>query len=299
MPQKSQKFPLMDKFIWYLNERWTIHQKRLKGLPPPWTDDYALQKYRFCQVRREDDRVTRWIHENWLRPHADDPDLWHAMCVARTFNLPITLKKTGWPEPWTRRGDGVLATARALQDSGVKVFTGAYMVNTHGTHGGVLWSAEYEHPLIEYSKMVFDKLWTNRVVLRPRRDEYLSNVHVRLSRQFGLGTFTANQVVADLKWGDALRSAPDWTTFAASGPGSLRGMNRLCGRPLNQRWREDDWHAALLEARKAVAPSLPKELRELDAQNVEHGLCEFDKWCRVQEGGRPKQVFSPATEVYE
>lgn len=297
--QKSQKFPLLDTFIWYLNERWSIHQKRLKGLPPPWTDDYALQTYRFCQVRREDDRVTRWIHENWLRPHADDPDLWHAMCVARTFNLPTTLEAIKWSEPWNKRGSKVLDTARKLQRSGTRTFTGAYMVNTHGKHGGVLWSEKYDCPLIEYSKMVFDKLWSNRDVLQPKKDECLSTVHARLAAQFGFGTFMANQVVADIKHGATLHNASDWLTFAASGPGSLRGLNRVCGRALNQRWRESDWHTMLLEVRKATLLSLPKALRTLDAQNIEHGLCELDKLCRVVDGaGRPKQVFKVSKERY-
>jgi hypothetical protein len=298
MPSKT-KYPLLDRFIWYLNERWAIHQKRLKGLPPPWTDDAALQKYRFCQVRREDDRVTRWIHENWLRPHADDPDLWHAMCVARTFNLPATLDAIGWSSPWSKRGKRVLETARILQRSGdVRVFTGAYMVNTHGKHGGVLWSDKYDCPLIEYSKMVFDKLWANGEALRPKRDEQLALVHSRLASQFGFGPFMANQVVADIKYGHVLANAPDWETFAASGPGSLRGLNRVCGRELNQRWREADWHGALLAVRKVILPQLPRALRSLDAQNIEHGLCEFDKWCRVQEGGRPKQTYTVVQSNY-
>ena len=298
MGKAVEKFPLLDRFIWYLNERWAIHQRRLRGDAPPWTDDEALRRWRFCQVRREDDRVTRWIHAEWLRPHADDPDLWHAMCVARTFNLPTTLSAIGWPEPWGRRSATALDTARSLQRGGARVFTAAYMVNTHGTHGGVLWSSLYDCPLIEYTKMVMDKLWAARGELRPRRGETLRDVYDRLAAQFGIGTFMANQVVADAKWGDALRRAPDWATFAASGPGSLRGMNRLRGRPLNARWNEAEWHAALLDARKALAPSLPKAIRGLDAQNVEHGLCELDKWCRCQEGGRPKQAFAAPQPGY-
>ena len=122
----SKKFPGLDRFIYYLNERWSIHQKRLKDLPPPWTNDQALRKYRFCQIRREDDRVTRWIHENWLRPHADDPDLWHAMCVARIgFNLPATLEIVKWPEPWGRRGRAVMEAARKRKATGAPMITGA------------------------------------------------------------------------------------------------------------------------------------------------------------------------------
>jgi hypothetical protein len=117
---------------------------------------------------------------------------------------------------------------------------------------------------------------------------------------YGFGTFMSGQVIADLKFGSVLRNVPDWKTFAISGPGSVRGLTRIYGLPLAVKWRggEDDWHNKLLEVRKVITPSLPKALRGLDAQNVEHGLCELDKWCRVQEGGRPKQTFVRSNEVY-
>lgn len=297
MPQKLQKFPLLDTFIWYLTERWSIHQKRLKSLPPPWTDDFALQKYRFCQVRREDDRVTRWIHENWLQPHADDPDLWHAMCVARVgFNLPATLEYGGWPEPWGRRGRIVMEAARKRKASGLPMITGAYIIATHGS--GDIDGQGRRRPLVEYMYDVLNGAWQERAVLCPRVDDTLQSFHTRLAKPFGFGLFTAGQVVADMKHAAPLRDATDWFTFAVSGPGSLKGLNLVCGRELNQRWRETDWHTTLLEVRKVLLPSLPRPLRDLDAQNIEHGLCELFKWHRIQNGGRSKQSFSTGQSDY-
>lgn len=287
----NQKFPLLDTFVWYLNERWSIHQKRLKGLPPPWTDDSALQKYRFCQVRREDDRVTRWIHENWLRPHADDPDLWHAIYIARIYR-PEALTIIGWPEPWGLRRKGALQRARAYQRAGNKVFTAAYTLHCcdPAPPGDCKMTAYYE--------IIFNQLWQNRKFLQPTKSDMLMDVRDRLVTQYNIGNFMAAQIIADTKFGNTLRNASDWDTFAVGGPGSLRGLNRVCGRELNQRWREADWHATLLEVRKTIRSSLPKALRDLDAQNVEHGLCELDKWCRVAEGRRPKQVYSAIQSKY-
>ena len=296
MTSKKQ-FPLLERFAWYLNERWAIHQKRVKGLPPPWTDDTALQRYRFCQVRREDDRVTRWIHENWLRPHADDPDLWHAMCVARIgFNLPATLEVVGWPEPWGRRGRAVMEKARRRKATGASMITGAYIIATHGS--GKRDGYGRRRPLVEYIYDVLNGAWQERATLRPRADDTLRSFHTRLSKPFGFGAFTAGQVVADMKHAPILKNAADWKTFAISGPGSLKGLNIVCGRELTERWREADWHSTLLEVRKALLPSLPRPLRSLDAQNVEHGLCELFKWSRIQEGGRSKQSFTTGQPNY-
>jgi len=291
----SKKFPLMDKFVWYLNERWSIHQKRLKGLPPPWTDDYALQTYRFCQVRREDDRVTRWIHANWLRPHADDPDLWHAMCVAREFNRIEALNEFGWPEPWGRRRTAFLvAAARRLARSD-KTFTAAY---TLVGGGGYVQGAGKQHTLLEHHTIIFDAAWKLRKTAALQTTDTLRVAYERILALPGFGLFMAAQVIADLKWGTILRNASDYKTFAVIGPGSARGLNRVCGRSIDKHWNEIEWHNVLLEVRKIVLPSLPKVLRRLDAQNIEHGLCELDKWCRVQEGGRPKQSFKVAQPNY-
>jgi hypothetical protein len=282
------KFPLLDTFVWYLNERWSIHQKRLKGLPPPWTDDPALQKYRFCQVRREDDRVTRWIHENWLRPHADDPDLWHAMLVARLHNRIDTLQELPWPEPWSRRSAQVWSAVTKRAERKDRVYTSAYLLNC-GTHYRTLTDIHAE---------ILDDTWVNRVVLRPKTGDTLHELHSRLIRHFGVGSFMAGQVIADAKYGVMLRGAADWSTFAAPGPGSLRGLSRVCGLLVKHKWCAPEWHEVMLDVRKAVLSSLPKSLRTLDAQNVEHGLCELDKWCRVQEGGRPKQTYRVAQPDY-
>jgi hypothetical protein len=46
----------------------------------------------------------------------------------------------------------------------------------------------------------------------------------------GLGSFIAAQVVADLKYIEPLNKRFDWQTFAASGPGSRRGLNRVARR---------------------------------------------------------------------
>jgi hypothetical protein len=121
--------------------------------------------------------------------------------------------------------------------------------------------------------------------------------------EHGFGAFMAAQVCADVKHAEPLKSAVDWTTFAASGPGSRRGLMRLQGLPVEQGksvypGTEEEWKATLLELRKVVLPLLPKALRKLDAQNLQNVLCEMDKKCRVPEGRRPKQLFQQSSDPY-
>src|SRR5215813_2551463 len=95
------KDPVQRLFA-FAQERYNIFLRRNAGEKPPWTKDPVLRDYRFCNVYREDDRVTIWIRENWREPHADDPDLWFAMAVARLVNWPDSLAALGYPVPWDR-----------------------------------------------------------------------------------------------------------------------------------------------------------------------------------------------------
>ena len=286
------KFPLLSEFTAFITERWNVHLRRSAGKPAPWTDFQILQKFKFTNVRREDDRVTQWVHAHWLRPYATDPDVWFAMYVARVFNRVTTLDAIGYPVPWSRRRAHVLTAANSLRTEGEKVFSAAYMIHSMRTPGPY-------RPKINYYGEIFTTLWDRRAKLRPKGSDTLQAFYERLMQEHGFGSFMAAQVVADVKWVAPLRSASDWGTFAASGPGSRRGLNRLCGYTLKQAWNEEAWHAVLLILRKTAVPKLPKSLRTLDAQNLQNCLCEFDKYRRAVEGtGRPKQLFKPSVDAY-
>ena len=280
------KFPLLPELVEFITERQNIHLKRQAGKPAPWTTDPILQQYRFCNVRREDDRVTRWVHTHWLHSHAADPDVWFAMYVARVFNQPRTLAAVGYSAPWTT---SLRRRVRMVADAATgTVYNAAYIVSTNGVSMNKT----------DYYLQIFDNLWAARKDLRPRQGDTLVAFHKRLTSMNAVGSFMGAQVVADAKWVEPLKSASDWSTFASSGPGSRRGLNRVCGRAVGASWKECEWHATLLELRAAVLPKLPKELRDLDAQNSQNCLCEFDKLRRAVEGGRPKQNFRSSELEY-
>lgn len=51
-------------FFGYARARQSILNKRRAGLPRPWTEDAILQTFSFCNVFREDDKVTMWFKKN-------------------------------------------------------------------------------------------------------------------------------------------------------------------------------------------------------------------------------------------
>jgi hypothetical protein len=280
------------QLLYWVTEREAIRRRRAAGEPPPWTDDPILREWSFCSVRREDDRVTRWIKDNWREPHKADPDLWFAMVVARFVNWPDTLAEIGYPVPWDH--ERFLAVMAVRKGRGEKVYGAAYMIHADNRRQ----NAEKDTATYQ-AKEVFRPLWRSREWMRPKVGDKLANYHTRLSDFHGLGNgFMSAQVIADLKYVEPLRSASDWMTFAASGPGSRRGLNRVLGRPLDAPWNEREWRAALHRLHEAVTPELERAgIENLHAADFQSALCELDKFERVRLGeGKPRRRFVPTEE---
>jgi hypothetical protein len=112
----------VSDLINWIRERQNIFEKKERGDPPPLTNDSILATARFCNVHREDDRVSRWIATNWRDPHAAeaDPyfvDLWFAMAVARFVNSPQALAEIRFPLPWDAENFlSVMAARKARGD---------------------------------------------------------------------------------------------------------------------------------------------------------------------------------------
>lgn len=269
--------------LWsFIHERHQIYLSKTAGNSKPWTEDKILASYRFCNVYRELDSVTEWITRNWRKPFADDPDLWFAMAVARLINWPDTLGLVGYPVPY----DPAQFThvVHQQQDRGYKAFSGAYIVSTNGFS---MDKADY------LDQHVLRPMWNDRESIRPRKGDTLLSFYSRLNRYNGMGSFMAGQVIADTKYAGELSKAPDWVTWAASGPGSRRGLNRVMGRPLTASWPGPSWHMTLLELKAAIDPIVEEVgWPIIHAQDLQNCLCEFDKYERTRLGeGRPRSTY--------
>lgn len=312
----------IEPFFYWINERHRIWIKRTFGDPWPWTEDKILQEYRFCNVFRELDTVTMWIHKNIRVPFADHPNLWFMLALARQINWPDTLDDilsyTGLPDKWDP--EEVRRIMLARQAKGYKVYTGAYMLSGAGAAG-------------------HDKPWyTCHHVLDPvwRAGENLgislvSNVlsfsienAVKWLTQFdGWAGFLSYEVASDLRWTHYLNEAPDIFTWANPGPGAQRGLNRVFGRALDKPVKREQavaemryllclangWsrdvgkYPHLMEHALMVPlpwkPMVGEHIQEspwfpLEMRDIEHSLCETDKMLRVKNGeGKPRARYAP------
>ena len=261
-------------------ERERIRLLKEANAARPWTTDPILANSRFCNVRREDDAVTRWITANIVEPHRDDPDLWFAITVARFINKIETLAAA---LPCLLPFDSA-ALRSVLEARGDKAFGKAY-------RSAIPKKGQKKIPFL--FEKILEPLWRDRESLRPRGTDTLAMFAHRLRRCDGIGPFLAAQVVADLKYAEPLKSAADWWLFALPGPGSIRGLNRVRGRELEATYAEQAWYNDLAKLHVEIAPHFAElGMPQLDLQNLQNCLCEVDKWWRLRDGGKITRPLS-------
>jgi len=283
-----------ETLAYWIVEREYIREAKEAGLPKPWSDDWVFQQTYFCNVRREDDRVTRWIRGNWSPDKIGWDDYEYAMVVARFLNWPDTLSRLTYPD---NRGiviapEKIESVLEDIAASGMKVWGNAYVVTTHGLPMG---KAQYlcRNVLPAAYELLGAARWrgaypTGGCTLARRYEDYM--------QLEGMGSFMSAQVLADLKNtpGHPLYEAIDWENWSAPGPGSLRGLQWYFGRKINI----SEYATAI----NTVAEELPEEAYDVirskgkydsfNTQDLQNCLCEYDKYMRVKNGtGRSKRGY--------
>jgi hypothetical protein len=164
---------------------------------PQWTDDPILATYRFCNVRREDDRVTIWVRQNIREPFADHPNLWLMLCIARQINWPETLQQLidmgAWPDRETFRPAEITAcsTIEARRPEGLhRRLHDLGAVNQGRGQAGLYRRNRDRRPLAPPRRL--------RSALRGR--SVAARTHELIMRTNGWGPFMAYQAVVDMRF---------------------------------------------------------------------------------------------------
>ena len=197
-----------------------------------------------------------------------------------------------------------------IAKTGKKVYTGAYMIRAESNEKAV-WYNWSKHKYI--AEIVLGRLWEDRAewaellepsALSPSLQQVWSNFQE--SRYIGWGPFMAYEVVTDLRHTRYLRDADDIYTWANAGPGAIRGLNRLYGRELKAKPHPkqtneemmtlmidlNDYHEDPL-FNEVLGPAMDSDPPRFEMRDIEHTLCEFDKYERVRLGeGRMRSKFN-------
>jgi hypothetical protein len=288
-----------ESLFWYwVAERHAIFLRRQAGQPKPWTTDPILRDYKFTNPFRENDRGTVWLRENFLIQHYhDDPRLVAGnICWYRMFNWWGTGETLGWRTSWDVEAIKI-KLHHGADYLGHQVFTGAHIVYSPPGRSKIdaivdvcadlwtlcqetAWSIGVESTSLQY---VF---------------ELLKTVHC-------VGNFMAYEMVTDMRHTKLLEKALDIMTWANMGPGAKRGLQRLGMDCRNQEEGCESMRALLRRAPfEYVAQfAIPggivdlSEMPQFEMRDIEHSLCEFDKYCRVKFGeGEPRSKFDGDAE---
>lgn len=281
------------KLFWLLHwicERERIRIKKDTGEPRPWTTDPILSEWRFCNVDRNQDKETKWIHTHIIGRYPDHDALWINLVIARFINWSPTLEHCGFYEEFDQQyRDHFVNTIEWLRDGDPpeKIYTGAYMIPA---------GPEGIDKHIYLADTVFMPLWAKRSEVPGLKslcdwDHFLRQVPL-------MGDFLRNQIITDLRYTRYGKDAWDWDSFLLAGPGTMRGLNRLHDQKLTQKWEQIAAARAVGALRQILAQY--EMLRWAipvfrDINNVSNCLCEFDKYMRVLNAeGKPRSRYVPS-----
>lgn len=264
---QPQEFALM---LHWIRAREAIRKAKEAGKPKPWTDEPVLRDYRWCNVRRMDDRVSVELSQSWYASGGDCQTQLVACALGRLINWPDALLAATNEELFRMAhlpGFGNRLTARVKE--GHKTFTGAYIVP------GVPGKTKIHSVMAVVNHVSANYLFIYMDTLR--------GTWTKLTEIDGLGSFLAGQIVADMAHLTYGKAWPDRKEWAPLGPGSKRGMNRLHGRAKETPMSQAQFDTELYELRLWLWENI-RDIwidRDLFACDIQGLCCEFDKYKRL------------------
>lgn len=292
----------LNLFFYWMNERHSIYMLKSLGEPWPWTKDKILQEYKFTNVFRQNDAVTKQLTKRLKECSKLNfctlKDVFARIVIFRMFNWPYTydlLKSKELVANWnTAKAIRVLTK---FKEDGNKVFTGAYIITNNGR----------KEPKIELMCSAIGEILRNKesIVIDILAERSIEHAVKCLIEYPMVGKFIAYELATDLRHTKILGKAEDIYEWANPGPGAKRGLNRLHERPL--KFTQPD--SEFIEEMRAILslsyleidpfddhetklPVIYHDKMILEMRDIEHSLCEFDKYMRVKNGeGRPRSKY--------
>jgi hypothetical protein len=286
---KGVKMIFYEVLISIVNERESIRLRKERGALSL-TNDPIFAKYRFCNVRRKHDRVSKWLLDNYYK--CTTGDVWFRALIARLINWPPTLIKlmeyNAIPHTVEEFDAKLFLNAmKDLEQLKQKTYSSAYIVYPTRMKGNTK-----AYNLCNY--IITPTIEIKDEIRKQVESKSIENVTTALATSFGIQTFIAGQVAADLSYiKDQLDDATDLFTWAPMGPGSIRGLNRLHYRYLKDKITQEKFNSELLDIRNALIGS-NADLKDITLHDVQNVMCEYDKYMRAYlTQGAPRQLYKP------
>lgn len=266
--------------------------RKLAGQSWPWTSDKILMTYKFTNVKREHDRTSKLLIEEFYKPNFKAPreQLLLNCTLARYFGTIEFMRAIGWQTSFKPKYLKEVARSRA--DRGERVFTGAYIITSGGKSG-----PKEETVINEF----VGALWKERKALIPHWDYWQGFIETLMTVPgFGGSGFQAKEVCLDTRytsfWAEGYPL--DMNTWTPIGPGSQRGAARVLGHTDKRKSSPEETLAVCKQLFHDKKFYLPKKFVTLELHDIQFQLCEFDKYERTRLGqGRPRSMYKHGTQL--
>lgn len=285
----------LKRFFWWMHERHNIYNLKTNVMLWPWTHDEILQTYKFTNVFRELDTGTIWCRENIREPYAEHPELFFNIATYRRYNRIETAKDIGFIGDYRVEADGIIAKMMARRKANLPIFTSAHMVcgTIRDEDGNIP-----DNKVTQIFDISFKDLWERRKEVEPQPGDTLQVAYNRMLDAGipGFGTFICYEVITDLRHTRYLENADDIFTWANPGPGAKRGIIRIYGHsptdPNRVRFSYDGYVEVMYWLQDKFNRFKEDWMPPVEMRDIEHSLCEFDKYERVRLGeGRPRMKY--------
>jgi hypothetical protein len=157
------------------------------------SDDEIMHRGRFCRVRRQDDRNTRWLHENWLAPHRGDPAAVLFLATVFRFCLNDSRIAGEIPLPWPWNPTLYLVALYGRKERGLPT-------EHYGHHAYTIYAYRgYDIKFEGHVACLLNPLCDAIDRIKPRAGDSCAALYARLLTFPGIGKFLAAQITNDCK----------------------------------------------------------------------------------------------------
>ena len=263
----------LELFTHYINEREAVRKAKETLMPFPWTDDPIIRDYRFTNVRRTDDTVSKWYIENIATNN--DLSLYDKIANAilfRCWNKPET--SVMFQQPITDWSDDNLYEIEILAN--VKIGRAGDNYRQYGSayfQSGLkgAWKKEgYSATrMLDLMKSVVEDCVIEKIL-------YNNNpmfVFETINAINGIGSFLAYQMWVDLTYIPEYDLNED--DFTVAGPGCRLGIDMLVEDRDGMTHEEVIFH--IRDNQHALDLDIDFQLTVMDIENI---FCEYSKYTK-------------------
>jgi len=297
----DQKIDVVEenlRLFWYwIYERHSIYHRRfILKQKPPWTKDPLLRDFKFTNAYRELDRVSQWVKNNIINTEDTKFNKLFTLISFKLFNKIETFEEIGLQHYDTFNPIEFEKGLKRIVDRGGNPFTDAYLVNSMAFQGMRKYTAYSRHviPFVHKEMKAF-----YRTILTAKEPEEIIK-HFSVIK--GVSNFVAYELYCDLDYFDPPIMKFDQNDYVNTGPGAATGVAWIfpsrassykeCEKVIYELKNKQKYYFQIFGF--SDFPYLNNKYGKLSLREIEHSLCEFQKYKKMQLGfGKRRQKFIP------